>query len=205
VRELSIPAKAHNAFREGIERLEQDDVPGGAAQFRRAIAAFPSYYEAHYQLGLAELRLGLQANAEQSFRKSVELSEGRYFSSQMALGALLCEQGRFAEAETAIRQALEQRNNSWLGQFYLARVLLGLGQLEEAAESAHEVILRNASLPEVYLVLADIHFRQNKQEALLNDLDEYLRLAPDTANSLEAKAIREKVWHALSIRNSLHP
>src|ERR1700676_5166464 len=78
VRELSIPPKALHAFQKGIERLEKDDPPGRLPHFQRAIAGFPTYYEAYFEIGMAELKLSRAAEAEQALRKSIELSGGDY-------------------------------------------------------------------------------------------------------------------------------
>jgi len=40
-------------------------------------------------------------------------------------------------------------------------------------------------------LLADIHSREEDYPSLVNDLDEYLKLAPDGPASARAKALRE--------------
>src|SRR5207245_8535898 len=71
VRELSLSSKAHNAFRMGVERLAKKDPAGSLVHFQRAVAELPSYYEAYHQMGLAYMRLGQAAQAEQAFQKAI--------------------------------------------------------------------------------------------------------------------------------------
>src|SRR3989475_4437697 len=78
VRELSLSSKAHNAFRTGVERLAKKDPAGSLVHFQRAVAELPSYYEAYHQMGLAYMRLGQAAQAEQAFQKAIDLSQSRY-------------------------------------------------------------------------------------------------------------------------------
>ncbi len=84
----------------------------------------------------------------------------------------------------------------------MARALFGLNRLDEAEKSAREVVVRKANFAEAYLLLADIHVRQNNFSALLKALDAYIKLAPDSVTSVKTKAIRDGARHALSQANS---
>ena len=202
VREMSIRPKARDALQKGVRHLAKNDPLGSLAEFQRAIAEFPSYYEAYYLVGIADLKLRRQADAEQAFRKSIELSLGRFAQAQFGLSAILCDQGKFAEAEPIIRQGLELDDAHWIGHYYLARALFGLNRLDEAERSANEIVVRKADLPEAYLLLADIHNHQKNYSALLNDVGCYLKLDPNSPTSAEARVVQEEAQRALSGSNS---
>src|SRR3974390_352394 len=72
VRELSIPAKAYRLYCKGLELGAQKDSAGSIPYFDRAIAEYPGYFEAYFRKGAAELQLWDTADAEQSYRKSIE-------------------------------------------------------------------------------------------------------------------------------------
>src|SRR5207245_1205405 len=107
VRELSLSPKAHNAFRMGVERLVKKDPAGSLVHFQRAVAELPSYYEAYHQMGLAYLRLGQAAQAEQAFQKAIDLSQSRYPEALFGLASLLSNHRRFSEAEPLARRGLD--------------------------------------------------------------------------------------------------
>ena len=107
VRELSIPSKASHAFERGVELLAKQDAAGSLRQFQRAISEFAGYYEAYYEMGVADLRLRRITDAEQSFRKAIDLSGGQYAQALLGLGAVLDYQEKFAEAEVEGRGADE--------------------------------------------------------------------------------------------------
>ena len=70
-----MPAKARDLMQSGKKKLYEDkNSPGGLADFQQAISLAPGYYEAHYQLAMAYLSLGNNAEAEKSFRKAIEVS-----------------------------------------------------------------------------------------------------------------------------------
>src|ERR1700722_18028360 len=106
VRELRIPPKALHAFEQGIELLAKKDAAGSLPHFQRAISEYAGYYEAYDRIGAAELQLWRVSEAEQAFRKSIDVSGGQFAHPLIALGAILDDQHRFAEALTMVRNGL---------------------------------------------------------------------------------------------------
>lgn len=202
-RELSIPSKARRDFQSGVQRLARNDFSGSVPQLERAIAEFPSYYEAYYLIGVADLELARRADAEQAFRSSIEISLGRYAQPQLALGALLCDQLRFAEAEQFLRSGLELNDTSWIGHYALARALFSSNRVDEAERAADEVVARKPELAEIYLLLANIHIRQKKYSALLENLNDYLKLDPDSETSVSVRTTQQNARRALSQEESV--
>jgi len=193
VRELGIPFKARHAFEQGIERLAKKDAAGSLPHFQRAILEYAGYYEAYDRMGAADLKLWRIPEAEQAFRKSIDVSGGQYAHPLFALGSILDEQERFAEAESATRRGLGLDPKSWTGHYYLALALFGLDHFAEAEESVHEALRWKADFPEAHLLLAKIHSHEEDYRSLVSDLNDYLKLAPDGPVSDRAKALRESV------------
>jgi Tfp pilus assembly protein PilF len=194
VRELRIPVKARNAFEKGLQRLAKNDAVGSRTQFVRATTAFPDYYEAYYHMGVADLRLGREEDAERAFQKAIDLSGGRYAWAQFALGLLLCRRGEYAEAETIIRKGLDADGSAATGHLFLSVALFRLNRLEDAERSAREALLRKPGFALAYLVLADVHGRRGEYARQLQNLDAYLKLEPDGPASKRVREVREVVW-----------
>lgn len=198
VRELSIPGKARNAYQKGLERMAKKDPAGSLRHFQRAAAAFPSYYEAFLQLGLAQAQLGEKAEAEKALRTAIDLSGGNCAEAEFALAALLSDQEQFGDAEKLTRQGLILRPASWFGQYVLSRALFGLNRLAEAEQSARRALSLKRDFAAVHLLLANIHIRKQEQRPLLEDLDAYLTLEPKGAYSGQARQMREAVRESLA-------
>jgi tetratricopeptide (TPR) repeat protein len=197
VRELSIPPKALHAFQTGVERLAKDDAAGSLPYLQRAVAEFATYYEAYFEIGMADLKLSRTAEAEQALRKSIELSAGRYAEPMFALGAALTSEEKFSEGEGVIRQALNLDPTSWAGHYCLGWALFNLTRLQEAEKSVREALRWKPDSPEAYLLLADIHHRQKDYPALLKDLDEYLKLEPNSPIIAKLRALRHEAERAI--------
>jgi tetratricopeptide (TPR) repeat protein len=197
VRELSIPAKDVQAYEQGIDCLARKDAAGSLPHFQRAISEFADYYEAYDRIGAADLKLWRVPEAEQAFRKSIELSGGRYAHPLLALGAILDDREKFAEAESVIRKGLDLDPDSWTGHYYLGLALSRLNRLDEAEEYVREALRQKTNFPEAHLLLADIHGREKDYRLLVSDLDEYLKIVPDGPASARAKALRDSAQRIL--------
>jgi tetratricopeptide (TPR) repeat protein len=205
VRELSIPPKALRAFHHGIDLLARQDAAGSLPHFQRAIAEFAGFYEAYYMVGKADLKLWRIPDAELAFRKSIDLSGEQYAQPLLALGAILVDQKKFAEAEGVTRKGLSLNPASWSGHYYLSAALFGLNRLEEAEESVRETLRQKADSAAAWLLLVDIHAREGNFSALVKDLDQYLKLDPDSPTSAKARALRESVERLLESKSSGSP
>jgi tetratricopeptide (TPR) repeat protein len=195
--ELSIPRKALQAFENGVSHLSKNDAAGSIPYFQHAIAEFASFHEAYYKMGVADLKLWRIADAEQAFRKSIELSGGHDSQPLLALGAVLDFQDKFSEAEGVLRRGLVLDPTSWSGHYCLGWALLGLNRLEEAEKSVREALRQETDSPEALQLLVEIHARWKNYGALVKDLDEYLKVDPDSPASIRARVLRDRVQQML--------
>jgi Tfp pilus assembly protein PilF len=198
-RDLIIPVKAQVALRDGINLLKSD-LPRAIASLQHAIALFPNYYEAYHVLGMANLTMGRLPEASEAFRWSIELSDHQYARPLLALGAILCDQGRFAEAESKIREGLQLDDTPWIGHLLLARALFGLNRWDDAEVSAREAILREPDVADAYLLLAHIHARQRNEAAVPGDLEEFLKVEPHGTISDKVRAVQSIVASRSDLR-----
>jgi len=78
--------------------FEQGKVEIALDELKQAIAIDPSYPDAYNMRGLIFMRLNDNRQAEESFRRAVAMNP-RDADSHHNLGWLLCQQGRYAEAQ----------------------------------------------------------------------------------------------------------
>lgn len=198
--QLSVPHKAREEYEKGMTLIYlKSDYRAAIVQFDHAIKDFPTYYEAYADEGNAYYQLQEMGPAEEALRKSIELSSGQYADALFSLAALLTDSKRYAEAETISRKGISADKSSWRGPFELARALTALKQTEEAEKSAQQSRDLMPDNPPVYLLLANIHIQRRDYPALARDLDEYLRLSPNSPEAEQARKTRE---HVQSILNS---
>jgi tetratricopeptide (TPR) repeat protein len=194
VRDLSVPHNAHSDMEKGIALLYgKSDYQGSLKSFEKALREYPDYYEAYAQMGVAYTKLTDTANAEKSFRKSIEVSQEKYVDAYIGLAEILLKSQRFEEAEQLDRKAIEIDSNSWQALTQLARALVDLNRLPEAETNAAAAAKLKPENPTIYLVLANIHIRMQNKRALVDDLNRYLQLAPDGPFAEQARRERDEI------------
>lgn len=199
VRELSIPHKAHSEMQKGLALLYgKSDYRGSLKPFKKAVHEYPDYYEAYLQMGVAYVKLADTANAEKAFRKSIKVSHEKYADAYVGLAGLYLNEHRFADAEPLARNAVQLDSKSWQADSELARALIGLHRPAEAETSAAAAVKLKPDEPTLYLVLANTHIQLHNDRALLDDLNHYLKLAPDGAFAQQARGQRDKLRQALA-------
>lgn len=198
--ELSMPGAAQDLMTSGKKKLYQEkNAQGALNDFEAATKKAPNYYEAFYQAGMACLTLQNENEAEKRFRKSVEISQTKYSDADIALGTLLLRHNGNTEGEAFLRQGLALNPESWPGQFELGKLELSRGRLRPALEAAQKAESLAPSQPIVYRLLSMVHLQEKNYPALLADLDNYIRLDPDSPAGVRAKELRaeteRKVLH----------
>lgn len=189
--ELLIPEKARTAFNQGLQCFEKRDFAGSVKLFGKAIDKFPDFYEAYYQLGLAQVHLHQNDDAARSFQAAINLSGGHYPWAEFAYALLLCNRGDLKEAEHLARHGLEQDQNTPDGYVVFGVVLLHLNRLDEAERNAREALTRSAQALNAYLVLADVHDQRKDYSAEIRDLDNFLAVEPNGPRAEYVHHLRE--------------
>jgi len=192
--ELSMPKKARDLMYSGKQKIYYGkNLDGGLKDFEDAIAIAPDYYEAYYQIGMTYLELAKRADAENNFRKSMELSKNTYGEPVIGMGTILLDNADNAGGEKMIRRGLELSPNFWLGYYELGRACLAENQLPEAKKAGEQARSLMPSAPITYRLLANVHMREKDYPALLEDIDAYLKIDPNSPAGAHAKEMRAEV------------
>jgi tetratricopeptide (TPR) repeat protein len=96
------------------------------------------------------------------------------------------------------RHGLELSPNSWFGHYQLGRILFAENKIADAQKSAEQArsLAPNAAL--VYRLLSNIHLSQKDYPALLQDLNSYIKLDPDSPAGVRAREIRNQVQQSIT-------
>jgi Tetratricopeptide repeat len=203
--ELSMPSKARKLYASGQKKLYQEqNATGAVADFEQAVVIASGYYEASYQLGMANLALNNPSQAEIAFRKSIESSSDTFGDADVRLGALLLDHSN-PEAEKFIRRGVELSPNFWRAHYELGRALVSQKKLPEALAAAEKARELAPNMAPVYRLLSSIHFLQADYPAVLEDLDTYISLDPDSPNGRGAKQLRDEIRQKLAQQTAPPP
>lgn len=196
--QLTVPVNAREDYMKGKDLLAKKDYNGALAQFEKALNEFETYYEAYADMGVAQFMLGHAPDATRSFQKSIDLSKGKYPDAVFDFANVLNDTGDFAAAEPLARQDIALEDATWRGYFQLSRALLGLKQLPEAEKNARKAQELNPQDRQIYVILTNIHIAKRDYPSVLEDIDAYLKLDPDSPASQQMRATRAQVARVLA-------
>ena len=137
------PRDAEAFYYLGRIHFMRNDLAGASSAFQKATELDASSVKAHNQLGQTYEALVQYPAARAAYFKAIELekqqdtkSEWPYFN----LGALCLREGRAAEAEGYLRQALERHPHWSEGKAKLGMALLALDKLPEALSYLEQAV-----------------------------------------------------------------
>jgi tetratricopeptide (TPR) repeat protein len=199
VQDLKIPAAAQREFEKGRKLFLKNHKDGESiAALRKAIRLAPSFMLAHYLLGSIYLENSKWEDAEPELKTAIALN-GQFGYAYLALGSCLFKQGRLDEAEPALLQGNELSPNVPQGNYELARTFLALGRFQEAEPIARKSVALNSSFPDGHLVLGFVLLRLQKNQEAFDELQTFLRLAPDSPDSQHAKEALDGLAQVLTV------
>jgi tetratricopeptide (TPR) repeat protein len=196
--ELAMSPKAHSEFEKGTQLLVAGDAQGSMEHLRHAIEQNPNYYGPYHNLAMAYYRLDQIDDAAKYFQKAIDLSNASHVPSLYGLAMIHYRNNEFVQAEPLLQRAMVLQP-SVAGKYCLGSIQLALGRPAEAERSAREALQLNPGMADPYFLLARIHESQKNPVAAIDDIRNYLRLAPNGAMKPEALAILSR---AQALRSS---
>jgi tetratricopeptide (TPR) repeat protein len=198
-RELAMPHKAMDAFKKGVELLLKGNAQGSLACFQKVIQLAPeASFRPYHNLGLAYYRLGQFDNAAEYFQKSIDLSEGAFAPSLFGLSMILYRRGDFRRAQDLIERGLLVTPGSGLGKYCLGLVQFSLGKFNDAERNALDALRYDAAQIDAYLLLAHIHERLQNPQAVIANVQSYLKFSPNRDLQDDAQLLLERAHRAIS-------
>jgi tetratricopeptide (TPR) repeat protein len=146
---------------QGIHALDAKQNEEAAVLFRKAIAADPTDYTAHFELALAESLQYHDPEAVSEYQKSLELKPHLY-QAELNLGILLLRDKRAADALEPLESAAGQKPAEYRANYYFAEALLASGKLPEAQARFEAALKIHAKSAAAEAGLAEALLRQNQ-------------------------------------------
>jgi tetratricopeptide (TPR) repeat protein len=214
------PREASKAYEKGIEAERNGKLANARKYFEQAVAIYPKYTSAWYQLG-AVLQIENQNDAARAAFIQATTIDRKFLPPYVSLALMAYQAENWTEVLEFTGHILEldpmnqaavtgyivdlDPLNSAEAYFYNAMANYKLNKMEDAEKSAlkAEHLDLRTHFPQVHLVLADIFVRKHKFGAAIAELQTYLELAPQTKEADQVRgelAKLEKLNSAVSSR-----
>ncbi len=178
VRLLAIPEGARNEFKAGLDLIgEKNDPKGSLAHFQKAIDLSPTYYEAHYMLGMARLKTGDAAGGETSLRKAIEINP-KFFDPYYPLSELLIRANKYEEAEKFLLTPFREDQDSWQWPYELGMCYGKLSQWDKGIAMGQLALSRKGAPTKIRLLLADLYNNKGETAKAINELETFKKDDP---------------------------
>lgn len=167
----------------------QGRTDAAAAEYRKAMAAFPNKPEPYMGLGILAQEAGEYQEAIDLYSQAIE-REPRFTAAYVNLASVYEHQGKYAEAETALATALDINPKYADGWFSLGIVHESKREYGKAAEAFAATLALNPAHAEAPLRLAAAELSQGHNARALELLKGILKQDPQNAG---AKALINKM------------
>ena len=172
-RELLVPPKAMKELQRSQTALHSGDIRSSAQHLEKALRIYPSYLEAHNNLGSRYIELHEYEKAVVEFQKAIDL-DPRVMQPFNNLSVAFFLLQRYPDAETAARRARDLDPHNSTAQYMLGCVLAT--EKRNPSEAMEMLRQTEVEFPDARLLLAQILLRQGAVNQAKDELRNYLKV-----------------------------
>jgi len=200
----NFPKKAVQNYEKALEEKQKGKIESAVKLLEEAILIAPAFFHAHNNLGILYLSTKRFTDAEREFKRSHELN-AKTERPLVNLGSLYIEQSNLQKADEHARgklldqaldvleEAVKMNNHSAAAQFLLGQANYRSDFLEEAEvafKKAHDL---DPHLSAAQLMLANVYVKLQRWEAVIDNLDAYLKDNPKAADRASVEEMRARI------------
>lgn len=165
--------------------LRENQLAESLLNAKKAVIVDPRSSNAHYVLALVQQRLGQPEAADEAYRKSVAL-DPRNPAALNAYGSFLCDQKKYADADSYFRRALANPlySTPWLAWHNAGWCNEQAGDLQRAETDYRGALQANPRFAPSLLGMAKMSFEGGNYLSARAYLQRYAEVAPHSAESL---------------------
>jgi Flp pilus assembly protein TadD len=187
---INVPKPARIHYDKAVEQGKKGDHPGAIEELKLAIKEYPTFMLAFNELGVQYLKLNQLENADEAFQRALKIAPDA-FAALINRGIANFMMKRYGEAVPILRKALAKNDQSAVGHYFLGQALANLGLFEDAEkELLASLKLGGDEMKEAHRILAIIYASRGAKKLAAEELEAYLKLAPDTP---DAQKLKDKI------------
>lgn len=168
----------------GVNFLQNGQVQDAYKSFKSAEAKDPNFPEPHFGMGtLLQFSFKKLDEAEQEYKKAIELRKGDYTEAKVSLGTVHLEQGRYDEAIALFNEALNDMayKTPFFAEGNLGWALYKKGQTPQAIDHLKSAITTNPHFCLGYKDLGIIYQEQGQLDRACEQFEDFHEKCPQAA------------------------
>ena len=192
----SVPKPALDLYYQAIASAQAGDSNKAITQLEAAVSIFPQFPRALNELGVQYLKVGQLRRAVTSLQSAIKFAPEE-FIPRLNYGVALLESNNFVEAEAQLRLVLQKNDNAATAHMYLGITLIhkrplpqedNSRYLEAEKELLRAVALGGDQIAQAHYYLGGIYWRKGNHQRAADELETYLKLAPNAADAERTRA-----------------
>jgi len=183
------PPDALKEYDKGLEEKKKGNLDAAHQRFQKAVATYPQFALAWFELGRTQVQQKDVASARTSFRQSIS-SDAKLMGPYQELAQLAARDKQWQEVVDNTEQLLKLNSSSYPEfWFYNCVAKFLLGDLEGAEKSAIQGVKIDSDhrIPKMEYVLGAILVQKHANSEAAQHFREYLRLAPNGPDAADAQ------------------
>jgi len=193
VAEYKVPQKARNAFHKAEVALSKNRQEEAGKYLAKALEIFPHYAPALTLRGVLALDAANVNAAITDFDKAIH-SDPSFALAYTAMTAAFNQLNKFDDALKSAERASTLAPRSWQTYFEMAKAYVGKADYQHALQQlARAQSLNPAEYAPIHLLRAHVMLALKDYSNAMNELQDFLRLAPQDPKSAAAKTALEKL------------
>jgi len=184
---LKIPRQAKDEYRKAEAALSKNDPEAARLHLTRAIALYPDYDLAYFEMGKLEIAAGHRDLAQAHFQSAVKLNDA-FGEAHREVAKILLADKNYAGAEPALLAALRSDPRDLWTLSFAALTELELSKFAEAIAYASRVhSFQHAGYASVHLIAGKSLEALHRPEDAGAEYRQYLAEDPNGSNALRAR------------------
>ncbi len=198
------PKDARKAYENGIEAARKGRIDDARQSFEKAVAIYPKYTSAWYQLGLVVQKQGQKESAQTDFTRATSL-DSKFLPPYLSLASFAFDAYDWPQVLSLTNHVLELDPLKYAditgyildldsvdyaqAYFYNSAANFNLNKFLEAEKSglkAERLDVR-PRYPQLHLLLAEIFARKNDFATAIAETKIYLELLPNAQNAVQVR------------------
>lgn len=190
----AIPPEAEKAYLAAINSLAKSDKAQAAAQLKKALEIFPTYFLALQRLGSLLVESERYEDAVVSLRKAIEVN-AKGTQSHLELGVAYVNLDQLKEGIAELNVALRFDPKLVRAHLYLGMALIAVGDLDSAEKALKQAYALGGPTQgrAAHLYLASIYSMRKQYQKAINEMEAYLRENPKAPNAAKIQEAIQKL------------
>jgi len=194
-----VPKDAEKALEKALEQRRKGQIGAATQSINKALAIFPSYFQALTVRGELSIRQGKMADALADFSEALKMNPD-FEPALRGSGFCKLQQRNVAEAAFDLERALKLNPLDSDAHLYFGIATLALDRRTDARNSLEQALqLAPAGAVTARIYLANLNALEGHYGAAADEMSKYLTAQPDAPNAERLKA-QEAQWRQLSGR-----